>query len=109
LRPTGPDERAIRELSRSPYVKAIAGALLKNLDRDALAELLAAYIYMSSEGDVDFVALMRYAVSSRPNVWVGVGAGAAPAVLMGILTDKAMRSAVLSSVASWLRRVSGQN
>lgn len=104
MKPSLRDDQAIRELSRSPYLLAIADSLLKNLDREALAEVMAAYLSTSSGGKADLAGVMGYALSSRPRVWAAVGAGVAPAVLMGVLRDKGMRSVVFSSVASWIRR-----
>lgn len=103
MKPNEPDDRGIRELSRSPHLLAVADSVLKNVDREALAELLAAYLYLSSKGEVELGDVLRYAASRRPLVWAAVGASAAPAILAGILTDKGFRSAVFSSVGSWIR------
>lgn len=84
---------------------AIADSLLKNLDREALSEVMAAYLCTTTSGGrANLADIMGYALLSRPRTWAAVGAGVAPAVLTGVLRDKGLRSAVLLSAASWLRR-----
>ena len=97
------DARVIRKLSSSPYLLVVADSILKNLDRVALAELIAAYIYYSSKkGNAgDF---LTYLISTRFREFVAIAAGATPALLAGILTDEDFRSVFISSLGSLVRR-----
>jgi hypothetical protein len=92
----------IRKLSSSPNLLAVADSILENIDREALAELLASYLYLRSKGKANLGNLVRYAVSRRLRECAAIAAGATPAVLAGILTDKDFRSVILSSLGSWV-------
>jgi hypothetical protein len=94
----------IRKLSSSPYLLAVADSILENIDREALAELLASYLYLGSKGRANLTNLVAYAVSRRFQECAAVAARATPAVLAGILANGDFRSVVLSSVGSWIRR-----
>jgi hypothetical protein len=49
------EELAVRRLSNSPYLSAIVDSILEDLDRQTLTELLAYYLYRSSNSRVDFL------------------------------------------------------
>ena len=94
----------IRKLSSSPYLLVVADSILENIDREALAELLASYLYLRSKGRANLSNLVSYAVSTRFRECAAIAASATPAVLAGILADGDFRSMVLLSVGSWMRR-----
>jgi len=96
------DSLTIRRLSSSPYLLAVADSVLENIDREALAELLASYLYLRSKGRANLGNLVTYAVSRRFRECAAVAVSATPAVLAGILTDGDFRSIILSSVGSWI-------
>lgn len=92
----------IRKLSTSPYLMSVADSILENVDREALAELLASYLYLRSKGKADLGNLVTYAVSRRFWEVAAVAASATPAVLAGIIADKDFRSVIISSLGSWI-------
>lgn len=92
----------IRKLSSSPYLLAVADSILKNIDREALSELLASYLYFRSKGRANLGNLLTYAVRRRFREWASVALSATPAVLAGIINDKDFRSVILSSLGSWI-------
>jgi len=102
LKSTDSDNRTIRKLSSSPYLLVVADSILENIDRETLAELLASYLYLGSNGNANLGNLVTYAVSRRFRECAAVATSAAPAVLAGIITDKDFRSVILSSLASWM-------
>ena len=81
---------------------AVADSILENVDRETLAELLASYLYLRSKGRANLSNLVTYAVSRRFWECAAVAVSATPAVLAGVFTDKEFRSAVLSSLGSWI-------
>ncbi len=81
---------------------SVADSILENLDRDALAELLASYLYLRSKGKADLGNLVTYAVSRRFWESASIAASATPAVLAGIIADKDFRLLILSSLGSWM-------
>jgi hypothetical protein len=94
------DKRMIRKLSNSPYLLSVADSILKNIDRETLAELLASYLYLRSNGRANIGNLVAYAVSRRFWECASIAASATPAVLAGIISDKEFRSVVLTSLGS---------
>jgi hypothetical protein len=68
LREVDPDARMIRKLSRSPYLLVVADSILANIDREALAELLASYLYFTSKGRADVSGFVTYAVEEISGV-----------------------------------------
>jgi len=94
------DKRMIRKLSNSPYLLSVADSILRNVDRDMLAELLASYLYLRSNGRANVRNLVTYAVSRRFRECASIAASATPAVLAGIISDKEFRSVVLTSLES---------
>jgi hypothetical protein len=103
------DDRTIRKLASSPYLLAVADSILENVDREALAEMLASYLYFASKGRAGFGTLVTYAVSRRFRESVSLAASVTPALLAGIISDKEFRSVVLSSVGSWVTKRPGRD
>lgn len=103
MKPEDRDAAAIMRISRSPYLLAVVDSVLDNLDRESVAELLASYLYLRAKGMVDPGNLMKYVVSKRIWKFIGIAAGAAPAVLAGLIVDSEFRSVVLASVGSVIR------
>ena len=97
------DELALRRLSSSPYLAALADSVLESLDRETLTELLAYFLYQRSRGRGSLGDLAAHAISKRPLKWLGVATSATPTLLAGLLADGEFRSAVLSSVKHWIR------
>lgn len=91
------DSEAIQKLSSSPSFLKLADSILKNLDRDTLAELLAGYLYFKSNGrsNIDFaffVATKKF--SKVATITMNVLA----VLLPGLLLDKEFRSAIFGAV-----------
>ena len=93
----------LHRLSSSPYVTAVAGSILDNLDRAWLAELIAYYVYVRPRGDAGLGSMLSYAVSRRPRECIAIASSAAPALLAGIIADEDLRSAIFSSLRAWIR------
>jgi hypothetical protein len=103
LKAPDPEELAVRRLSNSPYLAAVADSVLENLDRETLTELLAYYLYQRSKGRGDLRDLAAHAVSKRPWKWLDIATNATAALIAGMLSDGEFRSVVLSSVKLWIR------
>jgi len=97
------DAVALDRLSNSPYLLGVADSILGNMDREALADLLASYLYLSSKGMANPRTLATYALSRRPSECVAIAAGVTPALLAGILVDSNLRSAILATLRRWIR------
>jgi len=93
----------LSRLSNSPYLLDIADSVLRNLDRKALADLLASYLYLSSKGTANPRTLATYALLRRPSGYIAMAARAAPAFLAGVLVDSDLRSAILAMLRRWIR------
>lgn len=81
---------------------AVADSILKNVDRETLAELLASYLYLRSKGRANPRNLMTYVVSRRFREFAAIAASATPALFAGIFTDKDFRSVIFSSLGAWI-------
>jgi hypothetical protein len=88
---------------------AVADSILENLDRGWLAELIAYYLYLESKGEANFGRILGYAVSRRPKECAAIASSAAPALIAGILNDEYFRSAIISSLRSWIRGPSARD
>lgn len=95
-------ELELRRLSRSPYVTAVADSILQTLDREWLAELIAYYLYTGSRGEASGSGVLKFAFSRRPMQCASIVAKATPFLLLGLLADGDLRSAVASSLRSWM-------
>ena len=82
----------------------VADSILENIDREALAELLASYLYMRSKGRANLSNFVTHVVSRRFRECAAIAASATPAVIAGLLVDEDFRSVVLSSVGSMITR-----
>jgi len=94
---------ALDMLSNSPYLLDAASSILGSMDREALADLLASYLYLSSKGKANPRTIVTYALLRRPSECMAIAAGATPALLTGILVDSNLRSAILASLRRWIR------
>jgi len=99
----------IRKLSNSPYLLVIVDSILQNVDREALAELPASYLYFRSKGRANLGNFVTYVVSRRFRECAAIAASATPAVLAGILVDEDFRSMILSNFSSSMRRPSARD
>ena len=90
------DVAEIQKLSSSPSFLKLADSILKDLDRDTLAEFLAGYLYFKSKGRANsdfafFLATKKF--SKLAMITINVLA----VLLPGLLFDKAFRSVIFGA------------
>lgn len=90
------DAKAIERLSSSPSFLGLADSLLKNFDRDTLAEFLAGYLYFRSKGrtNSDFVFFL---VTKKFGKTATIAMGIVAALIPGLIFDRAFRSVTLAA------------
>ncbi|GEM_PF-2075070 len=96
---TPSDVDSIRRLSRKRAVKRISSTLLKKLNPEMLARLMAAYIVLKSNGhpDSDFV---KYLVAKESrSIFLGIGFNLLVALSSSLLSDSEFRKLCYSLVA----------
>ena len=81
----------------------MADSILLNVDRDTLAEFLAAYLYFNSKGrsNGDFAFFI---VSKKPVKTASIALNVAAAILPDLLFDGTFRSLMLDTLANQIRR-----
>jgi hypothetical protein len=97
------DLEEIHRLSVSPSLLRLADSLVLNVDRDTLAEFLAAYLYFNAKGRSNgdlafFIATKKF--SKAAIITMNVAA----AIVPGLIFDGSFRSLMLDAWMNLVRR-----
>jgi len=97
------DAEEIQELASSASFLRLADSLLLSLDRDTLAEFIAAYLYFKSKGrtPADFGLFL---VTKRFGKATTIAINVIAALIPGLLFDKAFRSVVWAAGMGLVRK-----
>ena len=90
------DVADIQRLSSSPSFLKLADSILTDLDRDTLAEFIAAYLYFKSKGraNTDFAFFI---VAKKFSKVVSLAMNVLGAMIQGLLLDKEFRSVIFDA------------
>jgi hypothetical protein len=95
----------VQKLSTSATLLRLADSILANLDRDTLAEFLAAYLYFNSKGKSNsdfFIFVVTKKFGKAATITMNVASAIGP----GLLFDGQFRSLLLEVVMNQIRRKS---
>jgi hypothetical protein len=93
---TDEDVREIERISRKQSIQKLSNTLLKDLNRDLLSRMIAAYMVLKANGhnDADFA---KYLTTKETKKLLKLGFGAASALLPSLLTDGEFRSLLMNT------------
>ena len=93
----------IERLSSSSSFLRLADSILLNLDRETLAEFLAAYFYLKSNGKTN-IDIAGFIITRKFAKGATIAIDVAAAAIPGLIFDEAFRSVILNAVTNTVRR-----
>jgi hypothetical protein len=96
MKPTGSDLARMKGLSDSRYFLMLADLILKEVDREVLANLISDYFYLRSRGMSNAEYTLFEATGTRI---MKISIGAFFVFIQGLIFDKQFRSVTIGAMA----------